>query len=115
VPLKDPGDSPQTTTTGTPGTSQRTGRPGATHTPPITPIGSVNVAEDGGATADGPADDEEGESYAHEINVHLDLADGSLNTGNLPGYIAELAAAVRAENEGSDRGCFFIDEPADID
>jgi hypothetical protein len=114
VPVKDSGDTPQMTTTRTP-TSPRAGRPLPTNPRPVVPVGDVNVAKDGGSTGDGPADDEECEGYARVINMHLDLAEGSLDTGNVAGYITERAAATAAEEEGSDRGCFFIDEEADMD
>jgi hypothetical protein len=114
IAVNQPGDSPQATT-GKPAGAQRTARPVHTSTPPIAPVGGVNVAKDGGATGDGPADDEECEQWAHQINTHLDLAEGSLQSGKLGDYMTELAAAVTAEDEGSDRGCFFIDEDADMD
>jgi hypothetical protein len=111
---KQPGDSPQTATGKSVG-GQRAGRPLPTNPQPIAPVGGANVAKDGGSTGDGPADDEECEQWAHQINSNLDLAEGSLESGKLGDYMTSLAAAVKAEDEGSSRGCFFIDEDADID
>jgi hypothetical protein len=114
ISVNEPGDSLQTTT-GKPASAQHTTRSVLTDSQPIAPAGSPNVAKDGAATGDGPADDEECESYGYQINTDLDLAEGSLDMGDVAGYITNLRAAIEAEDEGSDRGCFFIDEPADVD
>jgi hypothetical protein len=114
VSVTEPGDGARTTT-GELASPQRTTRPVPTDPQPVAPVEGPNVAKEGAATGDGPADDEECEDWGHKINVHIDLAEGARQSGDVWGYVTNLAAASAAEDAGSDRGCFFIDEPADID
>lgn len=76
-------------------------------------VSATNEALDGGATGDGPADDDECISAAWAINALRDIAKGDERYGDgkaAPGLRAE---ADRIEEDASDRGCFFIDEPID--
>jgi len=76
-------------------------------------VTSSNEALDGGATGDGDADDAECISAAQAINVLRDLAKGDELYGNGMAAPGLRAKAAQIEDEASDRGCFFIDEPGD--
>ena len=70
----------------------------------------LNSAMEGGATGDGPADDDECERYASAINEAIgELQEDLDNVADLPTIAADQDQIDTLKNDGMDRGCFFID------
>jgi hypothetical protein len=76
-------------------------------------VTGMNQAVDGGATGDGDADDADCISAAQAINVLRDLALGDELYGDGKHASGLRAKAAQIEEEASDSGCFFVDEPWD--
>jgi hypothetical protein len=76
----------------------------------IVKLGKVSVAQvQGGATGDGPADDDICSSYALRLDDISTTIDQNMADEDYQSAYSNIEAYNNVEDMGEDAGCFFID------